>query len=538
MNSKSVLFLYGPPGSGKTTVGRHLATNLGLPFFDLDAEIVADSGKSIAAIFATEGEAGFRQREYTALQAILNRLAGTKAKRAVVALGGGALTVPETRRLAEAIGTVILLTARYPILLQRLQTEADQSAIASSGGVRDQDAQARPLLADDLPGRLAALLERRADHYASFRLTVETSAIPAEMAAWQAQISLGWFCIKGMGQPYEVRIMEGGLSYLEEAFEAAGLRGPIALVSDENVAALYGDQVQRSLESAGSTAKLIAIPAGEAHKTLPTIQRLWSDFLALGIERGSVIVALGGGVVGDLTGFAAATYLRGVRWVNLPTTLLAMVDASLGGKTGIDLPQGKNLAGAFHPPALVLADLDTLASLPQAELRSGMAEVIKHGIIGDPVLFEMSASPSPADLGQLVRRAAAVKVRLIEADPYEKGLRAALNLGHTVGHALEQASGYQLRHGEAVAIGMVAEARLAERLGIAEPGLAETIASALAAVGLPTTIPPGMNRDAIRQAMQVDKKKAGGKIYVALPKKIGEVVTGVEATDFDWLEAI
>jgi 3-dehydroquinate synthase len=256
------------------------------------------------------------------------------------------------------------------------------------------------------------------------------------------------------------------------------------------------------------------------------------------VERTSTIVALGGGVTGDLAGFAAATILRGVRWVNVPTTILAMVDSSLGGKTGADLPQGKNLVGAFHPPALVLADPETLASLPEAELVSGMAEVVKHGLIADPGLFELASRPPYADLGRIVRRGMAVKVRVIEVDPYERGVRAALNLGHTVGHAVEKVSDYKLRHGEAIAIGMVAEARLAEHLGIAESGLAETIAEALSRMALPTAIPVSMDRGAIAQAMQMDKKKAAGVVRFALPVTVGEVVTGVEVTDFDWLEAV
>jgi 3-dehydroquinate synthetase len=208
-----------------------------------------------------------------------------------------------------------------------------------------------------------------------------------------------------------------------------------------------------------------------------------------------------------------------------------MVDASLGGKTGIDLPEGKNLAGAFHPPALVLADPMVLESLPAAELRSGMAEVVKHGLIGDPRLFEMCKMGMPGsrdEWDELVRRAAAVKLRVIEADPYEHGRRAALNLGHTIGHGLEAASGYALRHGEAVAIGLVLEARLAERLGLAKAGLAEEVAGVLSLLGLPTRVPPGLDRDAVLRAMGLDKKRAGGVVRFSLPARVGEVRTGVE----------
>ena len=240
------------------------------------------------------------------------------------------------------------------------------------------------------------------------------------------------------------------------------------------------------------TARLALVPPGEEHKTVATVGKLWEEFLAGGLERSSTVLALGGGVITDLAGFAAATYLRGVRWVALPTSLLGMVDATLGGKTGVDLPQGKNLVGAFHPPSLVLADPRLLATLPEAELRSGMAEVVKHGILADEQLFARCAqgwAAVTADLDEIVRRAMAVKIGFIQSDPYEKGLRAALNLGHTVGHAVELASAFRLRHGEAVSIGLAVEARLAEDAGIADAGLAETIRACLQGLGLPTADP-------------------------------------------------
>jgi 3-dehydroquinate synthase len=253
--------------------------------------------------------------------------------------------------------------------------------------------------------------------------------------------------------------------------------------------------------------------------------------LRAGVERGGTVVALGGGVVGDLAGFAAAVYLRGVRWVSVPTTLLAMVDASLGGKTGCDLPQGKNLVGAFHPPSLVLADPQVLQTLPEAELRNGLAETIKHGVIGETALFEKLSQGWQAldqDLEQIVKQAMAVKVRVIQNDPYERGERAALNLGHTLGHALEQASDFSLRHGEAVAIGMLAAARLAEQMKLAPPGLAQEIEAALVRLGLPTHAPLGLRRERVLEAMQLDKKRRSGKLRAVLPVRIGTCRWGVE----------
>jgi 3-dehydroquinate synthase len=246
---------------------------------------------------------------------------------------------------------------------------------------------------------------------------------------------------------------------------------------------------------------------------------------------------LGGGVIGDMTGFAAATYMRGINWIGVPTTLLSMVDASIGGKTGLDLPEGKNLIGSFYPPKLVLADPSLLLTLPEAELISGMAEVVKHGVISDPELFALCSRGMDwvkANLEELVKRAIAVKIKVIEEDPYEKGIRAALNLGHTVGHAVELVSQFKLRHGEAVAIGTVVEAKYAERIGIAEQGLADKIARTMSTLGLPTQIPDDMPREEIIRTMRVDKKKSAKAIRFALPVKIGKV----ELVDVSDLESV
>jgi 3-dehydroquinate synthase len=248
-------------------------------------------------------------------------------------------------------------------------------------------------------------------------------------------------------------------------------------------------------------------------------------------------VAVGGGVIGDMAGFAAATFMRGLRWVNAPTTLLAMVDASLGGKTGVDLPVGKNLVGAFHPPSLVVSDPFALNTLPEAERISGMAEVIKHGLLGDAALFEsLEVSTAFGSLDQL-QRAIEVKIRVVEADPFEKGERATLNLGHTIGHGVESASGYRLRHGEAVAIGLVAETWIAEQMGLAERGLTDRLSHLLKHTELPTRA-PGLDPAAICAAMSSDKKKAGGQLKFALPKRVGEAVWGVEVDEALLIEAL
>jgi 3-dehydroquinate synthase len=321
------------------------------------------------------------------------------------------------------------------------------------------------------------------------------------------------------------------LAELPRLLHGKAIRPPYIIIADGTVAALHGEAVQQALGGA-----LITFPSGEANKNLDTVRVLYSECVSRGLERDGSLVAVGGGVAGDMVGFVAATYMRGVGWANVPTTVLAMADASLGGKVGVDLPQGKNLVGAFHPPALVAADFDFLSTLPAVEVRCGLAEIYKAGIIGDAGLFE--GLPSGAvPLERAIVRAAAVKVGVVNADPFEHGERATLNLGHTIGHGVEAASGYQLRHGEAVAIGLLAEARLAERVRLAEAGLAERISAGLQRLELPTRC-AGLDPAAIRAAMNSDKKRAGGRLKFALPRRPGEVVWGREVNEAELMATL
>jgi 3-dehydroquinate synthase len=515
------IFLYGPPGSGKSAAGRLLAESLGLPFYDLDHEIETHNRKSIPEIFDSQGESGFRTAERIEIQRVAS------LGDSVVALGGGALLDGTTRTIAEDAGPVLCLSASVQTLTERLAGDKIQ----------------RPLLADDPTRRLNELLTRRAAHYSSFHLRLDTTGLSPMETAWQAQIRLGRFLVRGIGAGYKVLVRPGSVDDLGEKLQELGLKGPLAVVSDENVAALYAGRVSRSLAASGYSSQLVVLPTGEQHKTVATLGRLWEAFLAAGLERGSTVVALGGGVVSDLAGFAAATFLRGLCWVIVPTSLLGMVDASLGGKTGADLPQGKNLVGVFHAPTLVLADPQLLDTLPQVEMRCGLAEAIKHAVIADAALFEYGVlyrrclrswptvfctDDAQVDYDELVRRSMAVKIRVIQEDPLEKGRRAVLNFGHTIGHAVEAASGLQIRHGEAVSIGMVAETHLAERIGLAEKGLADKIGNLLNAVGLPIEVPRTLERQALIAAIGVDKKRQGGKVRFSLPVRIGEVNYGIE----------
>jgi shikimate kinase/3-dehydroquinate synthase len=508
------IFLYGAPGSGKSTLGRALAEALDLPFIDLDERIVRGARQTIPEIFASVGEPGFRIREAAALQAVCAE------PPAVVALGGGALLAEANRACAEAAGRVVCLRATAETLAIRTAAQPGTRPLLAAAGA-------------SAGANLAALLEARKPHYDSFALQLAvTNALP-RIHLRNLHALLGLYHVSGMGEPYDIRVATGSLSRAGHRLATVHVPCPALVVADTATAPLYGETVMASLRAAGFTPTLITLPAGETHKTLATVQTIWGAAQRAGIDRGGLFIALGGGVVGDLTGFAAATWLRGVRWAVVPTTLLAMADSSIGGKTGADLPEGKNLVGAFHPPVLVLADPATLATLPVAEIRAGLAEVVKHGVIDDPDLFDACAALAgrPEAIrgdAAFVARALAVKVRTICQDPYEKGIRAALNLGHTIGHGVEQAMHFAISHGEAVAIGLVAEARIAETLGLAGTGLAGRLAAVLGGLGLPVDLPPGLDRAACLRAIRLDKKRVAGTVRFALPIRIGAVQTGVE----------
>lgn len=324
---------------------------------------------------------------------------------------------------------------------------------------------------------------------------------------------------------YPVLVVDGGFSALAGEISALGSR--FILVSDTNVAPLWAAPVVASVDAAGATLlRTEILPAGEAHKTLDTWARLVDGLLDAGADRRTVILALGGGVVGDMAGFAAACTLRGLPFVQVPTTLLAMVDASVGGKTAVDHRRGKNLIGAFHQPSLVYAALDTLRTLPEAELRCGLGEVVKTALIADEALFEALERDAPRlargeGLAAVVRRCVEIKAGIVARDEREQGERALLNAGHTVGHAWEAASGFSaLRHGEAVALGLVAEARWAVALGRCAASVPERVLALCAALGLPV-VPPDHDAETLMNYVLMDKKARSGTIVLPLPESIG-----------------
>ena len=340
------------------------------------------------------------------------------------------------------------------------------------------------------------------------------------------------------GGGYPILIERGLLAGVGSRAAEFDLDKRVAVITNETLAPLYGEALCDALPDA----HLIVMPDGEQYKNLNTVANLYQEMVRARLDRKSTVIALGGGVVGDTAGFAAATYMRGVRLVQIPTSLLSMVDSSVGGKVGVDLPEGKNLVGAFKQPDLVLIDPNVLYTLPPREWRCGLGEVIKHGLLADTELLDM-LSPSQAtapDVEQLVRRAVQVKVGFVQQDPYEHDVRAYLNLGHTFAHAIEQVTHYQTPHGEAVAAGLVAAAWLSARLGLCDNDLVGLVEAKVAGVGLPVRL-SGLKPEQLWAAMATDKKWESGQVRFVLLKDVGQptIVEDIEKEDvFAILESI
>jgi shikimate kinase / 3-dehydroquinate synthase len=524
------VLLWGFMGTGKSSVGPLLARALGREFVDLDAVIAAEAGASVADLFAREGEAGFRAREARALAAALGR-AGV-----VVAPGGGALCTDDALAQARQRGPLVVLRARPDEILRRV------------GG-----APSRPLLAvaaDPLTA-VVDLLAARRRFYEAADLAVDTdgrtpAAITAEIVAWLGRRG-------GAGAPEHVVPVElGARRYpVVVTYGYAGLArhlglapgAPCALVTDANVAQAQLPLVLPELQAAGLQPTILTVEAGESSKALGVVERVLEGLVAAGLERRSPVIGLGGGVVGDLAGFAASIYLRGVPYVAVPTSLLAQVDASVGGKTGVNLG-GKNLVGTFHQPQACYVNLLALATLPAVELRAGCAEVVKHALLADPALLDhlelhaerIAGGELPA-LEPCVRRSVEIKAQVVARDEREAGERQVLNLGHTVGHAIEAASGFRVRHGEAVALGLLAAARLSARRGLCPPALEARIAALLRRLGLPDSVDPWLRREVLGRCA-VDKKRADGEIrFVAViaPGSVRILTLGLAELEADLL---
>lgn len=517
MADAASIVLTGFMGCGKSTVARLLAARLDWPCVDLDARIEARAGKSIARIFAEDGEPHFRELE----SQLVAQLPTTPAQ--VVATGGGTLLRAENRARLESLGQLVCLWTEPEVLAQRLAGVAN-----------------RPLLAGDLETRTAtirSLLTQRAAVYRSVPLQLDTSRLTAEQVVDRLLDRLRLQALPGPRKlrvqlpidGYDIWLGEGLLGRAAELMQRQLQVGRAALITHPALAELHAAPLLRGLRELGFEVELCTFPSGERFKTLATVAELYARCVAAGLDRQSPVIALGGGVAGDVAGFTAATYLRGVPFVQIPSSLLAMVDASVGGKTGVDLPEGKNLVGAFKQPAMVLIDPSLLATLPDAELRSGLAEVVKHALIASPELFaELEQGPGIVDGGprldaRLLEQAVRVKVDIVRQDPFERGRRAVLNLGHTFGHAIEQVSAYGVRHGEGVALGCLAATWLAIELGSCDPGLLPRLRALHQHLGLPVHLPAGHAPEALVDAMATDKKRAAGRLRLILPRALGDV---------------
>lgn len=504
------LILTGFMGTGKSTVGRALAARMRLPFSDCDAEIEAVAAKPISRIFAEDGERAFRTLESRVLASLLNN------ESSVIALGGGTLCSPENLEQVKHAGAVICLAADPAVIYQR---------VSAHPGKRPMLKVAEPL------ATIRDLLETRQPSYAKADVQVNTSNLDPHEVVEQVFDWLSRVRVNLGERSYEILIEEGCHATLGSFL--ANLADPVSsvtVISNRDIDRQFGDPLRASLESAGLSHHTLLVPAGERFKSLETAGRLYGDLIQRKMDRKSVIVALGGGVIGDLAGFVAATYERGIRFVQVPTSLLAHVDSSVGGKVGVNHPQGKNMIGAFLQPIGVFIDPTSLNTLPMRELRSGLAEVVKYGVIWDADFFaylenhvDQILRTDTQAIRHIIRRSCQIKAHVVEEDERESSLRAILNYGHTVAHAVETYTSYErYTHGEAVAIGMVVAARIAHGMGMLRAEPVHRLMRLLERFNLPTHLPkadPGV----LMSLMDTDKKAVAGKVNFVLPSSIGRV---------------
>jgi shikimate kinase / 3-dehydroquinate synthase len=569
LNFINNIFLVGLMGSGKSTVGKALAKKLNKRFIDSDHEIEVRTGTSISMIFEVEGEAAFRQREVDVIRDL------TAQDGIVLATGGGAVLSPESRRYLHSRGTVIYLRASIHSILHRTRNDHSRPLLRTADPrkkLEELEAQRDPLyrevahvtidtgrpnvqyLVQTILSRLGVeLAEPEVATNASF--SNSSQALPAQVPSSEimntqeisqaiahatsnaheaANSSFQTMNVDLGERSYPISI---GASLLSNASViAAQIKGErVAIVTNTVVAPLYLGVLKNALEAAGKQVISIVLPDGEDQKNWASLMLVYDALLSNKCDRKITLVALGGGVIGDLTGFAASSYMRGVPFVQVPTTLLSQVDSSVGGKTGINHPLGKNMIGAFYQPQAVIADTSTLLTLPDTELSAGLAEVIKHGAIIDAAFFDWIEANidklRAKDLGALaysISRSCEIKADVVRQDEREGGLRAILNFGHTFGHAIESGLGFGTwLHGEAVGCGMVMAADLSWRLGYLDEASKLRITRLVKAAGLPT-VAPDLGEDRWIELMQVDKKNEGGKITFILLKPLGtSIITNV-----------
>ena len=524
------IVLVGLMGAGKTSIGRRLAARLGLPFRDADAEIEAAAGCTIPELFSRYGEQAFRDGERRVIRRLL---AGDPL---VLAFGGGAFVDPDTRAVVREEAVSVWLRCTLPVLLRRVAGRSH-----------------RPMLHGGDPAEIMQrLMNQRYPIYAEADVVVDCTDEPPEVTTTQVLDGLLAYraprrlTVNLSSTNYDVVI---GDHLLERAGALLAPRLPqkrAVIVTDDQVAPLHLDTLRRGLAATAVTTSEIVVPAGEASKSLENYVDVLNRLLDARVERRTTVIALGGGVVGDLAGFAAATTLRGLPFVQMPTTLLSQVDSSVGGKTGVNTKHGKNLAGAFYQPRMVLADTATLATLPVRELKAGYAEVAKAGLIGDAAFFAWCErygaaviAGDPEAQAEAIRRACAFKAAVVGDDEREEKPndgRALLNLGHTFGHALEAEYGYSggLLHGEGVAIGLGLAFRLSARLGHCSAADAERVIAHVSGVGLPAELAM-LNRrfsaTTLISHMRRDKKVQDGALKFVLTRGIGQAFTATDVPE-------
>ncbi len=529
MSEKANIILTGFSFTGKSAVGREVAQRLGWRFADSDDEIVALAGKGIPEIFAEDGERRFRALERQVLASICEK------EDQVVATGGGAVVDPRNRELFSRCGVVVCLEAAPETIHKRLM--AAQEAYQT----------VRPLLAVENPlEHIRSLKAARQPFYdvadwsvCTDNLTLDhvvdrvidgfkqVSARNSDPACFEGASSV----VATSSQVYPVFVGWGTLANLGRQMAQTGLSKHAAVISDENVFPYYGNHVTEALKEAGFSAESLVVPAGETTKSLDSASLIYDWLVEHRTERTHPIVALGGGMVGDLAGFVAATFLRGLPLVHVPTTLVAMADSSIGGKVAVNHPRAKNIIGAFYQPHLVAIDAVTLSTLPRRELVSGWAEVIKHALTLDPDFLAFLEANADGLAGleadvttEALRRSGSLKAMVVSEDERESGKRMILNYGHTIGHGLEAAMGYEhFLHGEAVAIGMMGAALLSERLDLISQDVVARQKALLQRFGLPTAC-PGVDAASVTTAMELDKKVREKAVRWVLLEGVGQPV--------------
>ena len=537
------IFLVGFMASGKTEAGRALSSLTGRLLVDTDAEIVAHSGRPVHQIFQEEGEPAFRALEAEVVQDLC---AGSGK---IVAAGGGAFVDPDNRARMLAGGLVFCLSARPETIHERI---TNLSSLPPWAGGREGESApqpVRPLLAGDNPlARIRELLAQRTQAYAQAHFTVETDDLTPEQVARRILKLCGpeldepegehmadsdlAAVVHHSGGEYPVVAGWGIIDHLGGRLTDLGIRGPAYIITDSRVMNPYGRMVQRALQKAGIGAHCFIIPSGEPSKSFAVAQGIYDWLVGLRAERGQPIIAVGGGVAGDLAGFVAATYLRGVPFLQVPTSMAAMVDASIGGKVAVNLPQAKNMVGAFYQPLGVFADIQALSTLGKRELAEGWAEAIKHGFILDAGLVdtleehaESLMAVEPEISTQLIRRSMAIKADVVSQDERETlGIRILLNYGHTIGHALESSTEYgSFLHGEAVSIGMMGAAHIAQHMGMISHEVVRRQQRLLERFNLPVRA-SGVAVEAVLEGMTLDKKTQGGANRWVLLEEVGKAV--------------